>query len=48
MRGTIIERQIRRCNRNLVLVNVGVIGLMLLWVILEQRYLYNCLAGRSR
>lgn len=45
MRGTIIERQMRRCNRNLLLVNVGVIGLMLLWAILEQRYLYNCVAG---
>lgn len=45
MSGTIIERQIRRCNRNLFLVNVGVIALVLLWVILGQRYLYNCAAG---
>lgn len=45
MSGTIIERQIRRCNRNLFLVNAGVIGLLLLWLILGQRYLYNCAAG---
>jgi hypothetical protein len=45
MSGTIIERQIRRCNRNLFLVNAGVIGLLLLWVLLAQRYLYNCAAG---
>jgi hypothetical protein len=43
--GTIIDRQIRRCNRNLLLVNAGVVGALLLWVVLEQRYLYNCVAG---
>ena len=45
MNGTITDRQIRRCNRNLFVVNLSVIGLLLLWVILGQRYLYNCVAG---
>lgn len=45
MQGTIIEQQIRRCNRNLLLVNAGLIGLCLLSVVLAQRYFYNCVAG---
>jgi hypothetical protein len=45
MHGTIVERQIRRCNRHLLLVNAGLIGLCLLSLVLAQRYLYNCVAG---
>jgi hypothetical protein len=45
MGETIIDRQIRRCNRNLLFVNLAVLGALLLWGVLEQRYLYNCLTG---
>ncbi len=45
MKDTIIGRQIRRCNRNLLLANLGVIALLLMLLVGNQRYLYNCIAG---
>ena len=45
MKDTFIGRHIRRCNRNLLLVNLAVIALLILALIGNQRYLYNCIAG---
>lgn len=45
MGESIIGREIRRCNRNLLLVNLGLIVLLLLWLVLARKYLYNCVAG---
>ena len=45
MFDNIIARQIRRCNRNLLLVNLGIV-VLLIWVLVgNQRYLTNCYLG---
>lgn len=40
-----IRRQIRRCNRNLLLVNCAIILVALISLYESQHYLYNCYAG---
>ena len=41
MLDNVIGRHIRRCNRNLLLVNGGLIVIAIWWLIGSQRYLYN-------
>lgn len=41
----VIGRHIRRCNRNLLVVNAGILMGLLLWAYASERYLYNCFAG---
>ena len=41
----VIGRHIIRCNRNLLLVNAGVLTALLLWAGVSERYLYNCFNG---
>jgi hypothetical protein len=41
----VIGFHVRRCNRNLLLVNAGILAAILVWAHLSERYLYNCFAG---
>ena len=45
MQNNPISHQIRRCNRNLLLVNAALILAGLIWASVSHRYLYNCFAG---
>jgi hypothetical protein len=45
MWGNIIGHHIRRCNRNLFLVNVCVLAALGFWGYTSERYLYNCAVG---
>jgi len=45
MWNNVIGRQIRRCNRNLLVVNVCIIIIGIIWAYNARRYLYNCFLG---
>jgi hypothetical protein len=45
MWNNVIGRQIGRCNRNLLVVNAGIILIGVIWAYSAQRYLYNCFLG---
>jgi hypothetical protein len=45
MWDNVIGRHIRRCNRNLLLVNTAILLALFVWAFSSERYLYNCLKG---
>jgi len=47
MWDNVIGFHVWRCNRNLLLVNAGIVALVLVLAYFAERYLYNSLPDRS-
>jgi hypothetical protein len=48
MLDNVVGRHIRRCNRNLLLINAAIIVIAIWWLVGSQRYLYNCYVGPQK